>query len=254
MKKMLCLILVAVINFSILAEELTGTDVMTKVDKRSTGKTQRATIQMLLVNNKNSKREREITYFQKKNGNDTKTLLVFNKPADVKGSALLSWEYKDTGKDDDKWLYLPAMKRSRRISGDSNDDYFMGTDFTYDDLGDRSVNEDNHKLLGQDSVDGYECWKVESYPKKKEIYNKRIIWVRKDINIITKVEFYNETGIIKLLKVSDIKEISGIWIACKLIMENLSKKHKTELYFTNVEFDLELNDNSFTVNSMERGQ
>ena len=74
--------------------------------------------------------------------------MVFEKPADVKGTAFLSWEYDDPKKEDDKWLYMPAMKKVRRISGASKNEYFMGSDFTYDDMGDRNVEEDTQYPAG----------------------------------------------------------------------------------------------------------
>ena len=85
--------------------------------------------------------------------------MFFTYPGDVKGTGFLTWDYDQAGKEDDKWLYLPAMKKTRRISGSSSKtDYFMGTDFTYDDMGDRNIDEDTHKFLRKEKCGGFDCY------------------------------------------------------------------------------------------------
>ena len=127
--------------------ELTGRDIMLKVHDRPDGDDQKGVMQMTLINKRGKMRKRTVLFLSKDYGKDSKSITYFQSPADVKGTGFLSWEYDDPSKDDDRWLYLPALKKTRRISGSSKNDYFMGTDFTYDDLGDRSVDEDNHELL-----------------------------------------------------------------------------------------------------------
>lgn len=106
---------------------------------------------------------------------DRKSIMFFQYPGDVKGTGFLTWDYDDPSRDDDKWLYLPAMKKTRRISGSSaKQDYFMGSDFTYDDMGSRHVDEDTHKLLGEESIGGHKCWQLESVPKDKPATDPRL--------------------------------------------------------------------------------
>ena len=94
----------------------------------------------------------------------------------LKGTGFLTWDYDNPDKDDDRWLYLPAMKKTRRISGSSaKQAYFMGSDFTYDDMGSRNVDEDSHQLLGEETIGGHKCWKLEYTPKdKREIYSRKV--------------------------------------------------------------------------------
>ena len=131
---------------SIHGAELTGRDIMVKVDERPDGDEQRSVMKMTLINRRGKTRERSLLMYTKDYGKDSKSLMYFQSPGDVKGTGFLAWDYDYPKKDDDQWLYLPALKKSRRISSSSRNDYFMGTDFTYDDMGDRNVDEDIHEL------------------------------------------------------------------------------------------------------------
>jgi len=143
---------------------LTGRDVMVMVDEREDGDDRKSVVEMILINHRGKKRIRQMLSCSKDYGKDSKKLMYFQKPFDVKGTSFLSWEYDNPEIDDDKWLYMPALRKVRRISGKSVNDYFMGSDFTYDDMGDRNVDEDTHTLKGQELVNGSECRVVESVP------------------------------------------------------------------------------------------
>ena len=130
------------------AQELSGREIMTLVYDRADGEDRTATITMTLVNRRGSQRVRTVQSFSKDYGPDRKSVMVFQEPADVRGTAYLAWDYEDAGREDDKWLYIPSIRKARRISGASRNEYFMGTDFTYDDMGRRAVDKDTHTLLG----------------------------------------------------------------------------------------------------------
>ena len=109
-----------------------GREIMLKVKNRPDGDTRYAMLSMTLVQKNGSKRERKLSSWAMDVGKDTKKIMFFTYPGDVKGTGFLTWDYDNPNKEDDKWLYLPAMKKTRRISGKSSKtDYFMGSDFTY---------------------------------------------------------------------------------------------------------------------------
>jgi len=226
------------------AVELTGSVIMTKVDNRPNGDDRTMTMNMTLINKRGKTRERSVLSYSKDYGKDSKALIYFKKPADVKGTGFLSWEYNDPNKDDDRWLYLPALKKVRRISGSSKNDYFMGTDFTYDDLGNRSVDEDNHTLLREEEINGTVCWVIESKPKNKDdMYSKVIRWIRQDAIMSVKVEFYDkQDNLLKILTVSDIRKHDEFWTGFKMEMENIQEKHKTILEITEMYYNPGLKD------------
>ena len=236
--------------------QLSGYDIMVKVDQIPDGDSRKTLMKMELINKRGSKRTRTMLSYSKDYGKDSKAIMFFEEPADVKGTGFLTWDYNDESKDDDRWLYLPAMKKTRRISGSSaKKDYFMGSDFTYDDMGNRSVDADNYKLLREETLNGFKCWVIENTPKDEEgMYSKTISRVRQDNFIIVKVEFYDKMGILlKDLIVDKVNKIDGFWTATKMHMKNNQRNHQTVITIESIQYNIPLDDNSFTVNSLGKG-
>lgn len=236
--------------------QLTGRDIMLKVDAQPNGNTRKSVMNMELVNSRGSKRVRSMLSYSKDYGKDKKTIMFFQAPADVKGTGFLTWDYNDESKTDDRWLYLPAMKKTRRISGTSaKKEYFMGSDFTYDDMGNRDVNADNYKLLREETIDGHKCWVVESTPKNNDgLYSKTINWIIQDNYMVIKVEYYDkQNSLLKVLNINQIVKVDGFWTAKEMVMTNQQRNHKTIIRFESVAFNIPVDDNLFTVNSLEKG-
>ena len=234
----------------------TGRDIMQKVDERPDGDTRKSVMTMELINKRGSKRVRTMLSYSKDYGKDKKTIMFFQQPADVKGTGFLTWDYNDELKTDDRWLYLPAMKKTRRISGTSaKKEYFMGSDFTYDDMGNRDVDSDNHKLLKEELVNGQACWVIESTPKESDgMYSKNISWIRKDNFMAVKVEYDDMQGtLLKLLEVNQIKKVDGFWAVTEMIMTNHQRNHKTLIRLESIAFNVPINGSVFTVNALEKG-
>jgi len=252
---------ITLIGFSLLsAAEPTGRDIMVKVDEQHKVQTEIAKTRMILINKAGKTLEREVLRYQKtyngKDGIDDKMLVFFEYPNDIRGTGLLLWTYVATDKDDDRWLYLPALKKNKRIAGKSKNDYFMGTDFTYDDMGGRKIDADRHTLLGEEVIEGERCYKVESVPLDTEnMYSKKIAWVVPQKWVIKKVEFYDRQGkLLKLLTVENIQQVDGIWTPFVLHMRNLSTEHQTRIEIGSVQDNVPINDQVFTVASLERGR
>ena len=250
-------LIIAIISMTLIANsQQTGHDIMLKADERPDGDSRKSTMHMELINKRGSKRVRTMISYSKDYGKDKKTIMFFQQPADVKGTGFLTWDYDDESKTDDRWLYLPAMKKTRRISGTSaKKEYFMGSDFTYDDMGNRNVDADVHKLLKTETLNGQLCWVIESTPKDNDgLYSKKIGWIRKDNYMALKVEYYDKQGVVlKILEVNDMKKIDGFWTATQMTMTNLQQNHKTILRFESMAFNIPIEDNLFTVNSLEKG-
>ncbi len=237
----------------------TGRDIIQKVKDRPDGDTRSLEMTMKLISKKGKMRERKIISYSidlGKDKKDRKTLMFFQYPGDVKGTGFLTWDYDEIGKDDDKWLYLPAMKKTRRISGSSaKKDYFMGSDFTYDDMGSRNVDEDDHKLLNDETIDGHKCWVVESTSKdSRDIYSKKVSWIRQDMYMAVKVEYYDKQGQLhRNLIISDIVKVDSFWIEKKMHMTNLQTDHQTEILIDNPKYNIGISESSFTVAKLEKG-
>lgn len=246
--------------FSILyplnATQPTGREIMQKVKDRPDGDTRYATMKMTLFQKNGSKRERKLVSWGMDIGRDTKKVMFFTYPGDVKGTGFLIWDYDDIKKEDDKWLYLPAMKKTRRISGKSSKtDYFMGSDFTYDDMGSRNVDEDRHSLLGEEMLDGHKCWVVQSVPvDKREIYSKKISWIRQDCNMCVKADYYDKLDKLhRRFTIPNVVRIQGFWTTHRMEIINVQTGHKTVLEINEQKFDLKVEPNLFTVARLERG-
>jgi outer membrane lipoprotein-sorting protein len=181
--------------------------------------------------------------------------MFFLSPADVKNTSFMNWSYDEEGKDDDQWIYLPALKKTKRISSDSKSDYFMGSDFTYDDLGDRHPTQDTHKILREETVDGKDCYVIESVPKDDDyMYSKTITWIIKDKWVGVKKEFYDEDDdLLKILSIKNTEEIKGFLIITNSVMNNIQKKHKTVIKLTNVKINTGISKSKFTERMMTRG-
>ncbi|SJZ33615.1 outer membrane lipoprotein-sorting protein [Selenihalanaerobacter shriftii] len=230
------LVLILVLSMSMNVLAMNGKEVMQKVDDRATGDSMHALMGMDLIEKDGEVKRRVIEvwgeiYNQEKDL--MKTVMEFKAPAAVKGTRFLQIE--NANRDDDKWIYLPALGRVRRISSSEGDSSFMGSDFTYDDMETREVAEDDHKLLRTEKLGKYECYVVKSVPKDMEAsqYAKRISWITKKHSIPVKIEMYSkQTGEVqKLLKVKqNIKKVNGIWTIFSTIMEDKETGHSTRLY------------------------
>ena len=240
---------------SILAQEMSARDIIEKVYNRPEGDDMTSSLTMTLINKSGSERVRKIKQFTKDFGDVEKSIMFFQSPADVKNTSFMNWTYDDPSKSDDQWIYLPALKKVKRISSDSKSDYFMGSDFTYDDLGDRKVDDDTHTLLREETIDGVDYWVIQSIPKDEDyMYSKTITWIRKDNYIGLKKEFYDEDGeLLKILKIKKFENISGFDIITKSEMENVQKNHKTTMELDDVKINTGIPSSKFSERMMMRG-
>lgn len=222
------------------------------------GKTKSFTAVLTLTDKAGKSRTREIVSYEMKEGTTDKSVIVFKTPKDVAGVSYLSFEYPDksdgTSVDSDSWLYLPAMKKVRRVSGSNRDDDFQGTDFTYDDIGKRSLAKDTVKLLGEESVNGVACWIVEYTAKDaKAKISRRIYWIGKDNYVTYKGEYYDRKNAPqKELACENISQMDGYWTTKKMTMKNVQTKHQTVYDIKEIVYDNDVDPKMFTVSALER--
>jgi len=252
---MLALIMTSGFVNQLVAQGLSGREIVEKVYNLPTGDDQTSDLTMTLINKSGKERIRKIKQFTKDLGDVEKSIMFFQSPADVKNTSFMSWTYDDESKSDDQWIYLPALKKTKRISSDSKSDYFMGSDFTYDDLGDRKLDDDTHELIGEETIDDVDYYLVESTPKDEEyMYSKTKTWIRKDNFIGLKKEFYDEDeDLLKILKIKKFEEISGFLVITSSEMENVQKDHRTTMKLNDVEINMGIPDSKFTERMMMRG-
>ena len=234
--------------------QLTGRQIVDKAYNLPTGKDKTSILTMTLTNKQGKQRVRKIKQFSKDMGTVEKSIMYFQSPADVKNTSFMNWTY-DNDKADDQWIYLPALKKTKRISSDSKSDYFMGSDFTYDDLGDRKLDDDTHKLLKSETIGGKACYVVESISKDEDyMYTKTITWINKANFVGVKKEFYDEDeDLLKILTIKKYQKMEGFWVITNSEMKNVQKNHKTSMVLTNVQINTGVSDTKFTERMMMRG-
>ena len=244
------------IGFSpeVTGQSLSGKQIIDKVYNRPSGDDQTSDLTMTLINKSGAQRVRIIKQFTMDLGEVEKSIMFFLSPADVKNTSFMNWTY-DSDQGDDQWIYLPALKKTKRISSDSKSDYFMGSDFTYDDLGDRKLEDDTHKFLREETIDGKECYVVESVSKDEDyMYSKTVVWVNKSNFVGVKKEFYDEDeDLLKILTIKEVEEISGIWVILNSEMKNVQKNHRTTIILSNIQINTGMSDSKFTERMMTRG-
>ncbi len=231
-----------------LAQDKTGAQV---VDEMVSGISQGNLLMQLtmkIVSKSGQTRERALRSRMKEDNGLGKSIITFESPEDVKGTKFLLVENK--GRDDDQLLYLPALKKVRRVAGSQRSQSFMGTDFTYSDLETHDATEGEHARLADEKVNGADCYVVETTPKPSvnSEYSKVKYWVRKDNMVVVKADFFDKSGAqVKALVTDQLDEYKpGKWMPKYLKMSNLQKGTSTEIFITKYQFDAKIADDFFT--------
>ncbi len=183
---------------------------------------------------------------------DSKVVLRFTAPAEVKGVALLIVNHTDRASD--QWMWTPATERDRRIALQDRETRFFGTDFSFEDLEERDVNQYEYSLLGDEAVDGVACWKIQSAPKqsKSSQYSRSHVWIRKDNYALARVENFLKDQVVRRLVYSDLANIQGIWTARTLEMSDLRRGSRTRLSLEKLQYNVPMKDEDFTLQAIRR--
>lgn len=261
MKRFFVLLLIALAG-NALADDPKAREIMQKVDARDDGDQMTARMEMILIDKKGDTRSREIRQFKKDFGADAYRLLFFLEPADVRGTGFLTYDYDDAAKDDDQWLYLPALKKSKRIASNDKSGSFMGSDFTYSDMTSRELSDYDFKLVKEMDVGGAKVWVIESTPRTQKVidetgYAKSLLLIRQDNYVLIRaVHYETKGGRVKFLDIPKLERIDGIWQALEMQMTSKQGNdtiHKTILRFHDVKFNQKLQDDLFTQRRLESG-
>jgi outer membrane lipoprotein-sorting protein len=183
---------------------------------------------------------------------DSKSALRFTAPAEVKGVALLVVNHADRASD--QWMWTPAIERDRRIALQDRSTRFFGTDFSFEDLEERDVNQFDYTLVGGDTVDGAPCWTIQSTPRqtKTSQYTRSTVWIRKDNYAVARIENYLDDRVVRRLAYGDIQQIQGIWTARQLEMTDLRRGSRTRLTLEKLQYNVPLKDEDFTLQAIRR--
>ncbi len=263
MKKICMLsIIVFIIPAISFADDPKAREIMQKVEDRDDGDNMTSEMEMILIDKKKNKRIRKMQRYLKDKGKDTYSIMFFLHPADVKNTGFLTYDYDDPDKDDDQWLYLPALRKTKRIASTDKSGSFMGSDLNYSDMTSRDLEDYDFTLKKEMDVKGQKTWLIEAVPRSKDVidetgYDKSLIFVRQDnYFVIRAVHWVHDGGYLKYLDVKKLEQIDGIWINIEThITKKKGKKtvHKTIMKNNNVRFNQKLDYELFTVRRLEKG-
>ncbi|MDF1781084.1 MAG: outer membrane lipoprotein-sorting protein [Alcanivoracaceae bacterium] len=253
---------VALIAFPsvVLAEavENKGLEIAREADSRGEGFGDlEASMRMVLISKRGETSERELRVktLEGKGDEGDKGLTIFDTPADVRGTALLTWSYKS--KDDDQWLYLPALRRVKTIASKNQSGSFMGSEFAFEDMRSQEVEKYTYKFLKEEPCGELTCFVSERYPTDKYSgYTRQITWLDTKEYRVQKVEYYDrKESLLKTLTMTDYQLYKDkFWRPGKMHMVNHQTGKATELYWTNYKFDAGLKESDFTQNSLMRAR
>jgi len=236
-------------------DEEKGLEIAIEIDKRDSGFEDSTSDLKMILRNKNgdvSTREMRNKTLEVPDDGD-KSLVIFNTPRDVKGTALLSFTHKNSP--DDQWLYLPALKRVKRIASNNKSGPFMGSEFAFEDISSQEVEKYTYKYLKDEVYENTDCFLVERYPVDKYSgYSKQIVWIDKAEYRIMKTDFYDRKNeLLKTLTYHKYQQyLNKFWRAHEMRMVNHLTGKSTELLFSNYTFQNGLNDRDFDKNSLQR--
>src|SRR5437879_502630 len=191
------------LRISLVAAE-SGRQIVDEAQKRTDAKSQRYEGLLQVFDAKGKISDKRWSFDRLGSHGNSKSVLRFNAPAEVKGVALLVVNHPERASD--QWMWTPAIERDRRIALQDRSTRFFGTDFSFEDLEERDVNQYEYVLLGEEPVDGAACWKIESTPKetKSSQYTRSIVWIRRDNYALARIENYVKTEVVRRLSYSDI--------------------------------------------------
>jgi hypothetical protein len=243
-------------------ETLTGDQIAQRIVARDDGRTLSRTLTMELIDRAGKRRTRVIRAFRKYYEGEKRTVMFFVKPQNIQGTAFLNFEYDQPDRDEDRWLYLPALRKARRISTSNRGEYFLGTDFTYEDISNETkinIKDYARRYLGSEPCDGYDCLVMEALPLNERIaqelgYDRVVSWVDPQMWMIRKTEYWDRHGEhLKTIYFRDIRQVQGIWTAHRLEAHNHQTGHRTLLISTEVDYQTPIDDDLFTLRALERG-
>jgi hypothetical protein len=183
----------------------------------------------------------------------SKAILRFTAPAEVKGVTVLIINHPDRASD--QWLWTPALERERRIASQDQSTRFFGTDFSFEDLEERDVDQFDYKLEGEQTFDGQPCWKIESKPKegKSSQYTSSLLMIRRDNYVVIQIENFARDKLVRRIHYSDVQKQDGIWVARTIEALDANRGSRTVLKLEKLRYNVPMKEESFTLEALRRG-
>lgn len=238
--------------FPVLATAQNPRQIVEEVQKRSHADSEHYEGQLQVIDSGGKVSAKRWIYDRIGSHGNSKSVIRFTSPPEVKGVALLIVNHPD--RPSDQWMWTPAINRDRRVSVQDRSTRFFGTDFSFEDLEERDVDHYDYSSGGEESIDGDACWKIQSKPHaaQRSQYSASILWVRKSNYTFARIENYSGDRLIRRLKYQQMESVQGIWTARVLEMEDVVRRSRTILKLDLLKYNVPLRDEEFTVEALRR--
>ncbi len=231
--------------------------IMWRVHHRPKWRDMHAFMTLEIISPNGNKRIRKMESWSKTDPktDETKMLILFLEPADIKGTKFLLHEHKN--RDDDMWIYIPAIRKAKRIAASGKAGPFMGSDFSNYDIGGGEYEDWSYKLIKEENYDGHPCWVIEATAKNKKVvkksgYSKMVKWVRKDNYMVVRTDCYDRSGeLFKRILTNRMEKIQGIWFETEMTALKLEDNRKSVMRFEKIQVDIGLPDRMFSLRALK---
>jgi len=226
--------------------------IVEETQRRARSTSQRYEGSLRVIDGRGKITEKRWRYDRLGTAGHSKAILRFTAPAEVKGVALLVVNHPD--RSSDQWMWTPALARDRRIALQDRATRFFGTDFTFEDLEERDVDQFDFRLLGQETLEGALCWRIEARPKQKKIsqYTSSLVWVRQDQHVVAQIENYSKDQLVRRLRYAEFEKVEGIWTARILEMFDRRRNSRTIMRLERLQYNAPMKEEDFTLQALRR--
>ena len=250
------------VSFAQDQEMPTGEELVKMVNERDDGVSLTRVMTIEMTDKRGKTRKQVTKTFRKYYGEEKRSAIFYVKPANIKDTAFLTYDYPAGAQEDDQWLYIPELRRVRRISASNRGDYYLGTDFTYEDMKlDTRMSQEDYTwtTTGKTEIDGHTCYVVEGIPVDKKTseelgYSKYVGYIDSEILIQRRIETWDVNGNkLKTISVEELSEIQGIWSGIRMRAQNHKSGHSTLFTFSEIDYETDIDDEMFTERALKRG-
>jgi len=250
MNKLWLSVLFGAVPFLAVAQD--GRQIVSEVQKRSHADSEQYQGLLQVIDSNGKVSDKQWTYDRIGSHGNSKAVIRFKSPPEVKGVALLIVNHPDRASD--QWMWTPALHRDRRIALQDRSTRFFGTDFSFEDLEERDVDHFDYSYKGEETIDGDVCWKIESKPRavQRSQYTSSMLWIRKANYTYAQIENNTDSKLIRRLKYKNMENVQGIWTARVLDMEDLTRNSRTTLKLDSPKYNVPLHDDDFSAGALRR--
>jgi len=226
--------------------------IVTEIQKRTEVQSQRYEGLLQVFNAKGKVSDKRWTLSRIGSFGASKVVLRFTLPAEVKGVALLVVNHPDRACD--QWMWTPSIERDRRIALQDRSQRFFGTDFSFEDLEERDVEQFDYSMAGEETLNDEVCWMIQSVPRqgKSSQYTRSFVWVRKATYTVARIDHYVKDQVVRRLEYGDMAQVQGIWTAKRLEMTDLRTGSRTRLTLDQLTYNVPMKDDDFTLQALRR--